>query len=417
MEEVGRMNDDQPSQVLNNEKGSALRAFIEKNRDNIAKLGNAKEKLRFVIVGEEEKTENLEQGYYQKMVSLLVDELNLPLVEVKQEEMNNVVAELKEGTVEFAFGFPKMENKLISIPATKEETLVLATKRNDITLEEVPYYYWGTEEYYQDFLKDSILEDRTVLFNCKEDLWEAYQLDEIAGMLLKFSTYQNYVKEGEELYLISEMNFPIEEYILISESEEAYETFFQAFLPFYEEYCMENETVPLSTTTEALPMQANNSNLFFLGGFLCLGVIMFISILCTSIHLWRKRKQKTIAQRLYQELVGQEKEENEVLVIDLIGGMAWSNQGFASFLGSERRRKHRKLKELSSRIGFDFEEHYRYIIRQFDRTYQFEYQLYLDGICYRMLEKGIFEQGILVLLITREKLKNKDGDMEKLYDL
>ena len=411
------MNDDQPSQELNSEKVSVLRAFIEKNQDNITKLGNANEKLRFVIVGEEERTQNLEQGYYQKMVSLLVDELNLPLVEVKQEEMNNVVAELKEGTVEIAFGFPKMDNKLISIPTTKAETLVLATKRNDITLEEVPYYYWGTEEYYQDFLKDSILEDRTVLFNCQEDLWEAYQLDEITGILLKFSTYQNYVKEGAELYLISEMNFPIEEYILISEAEEAYATFFQAFLPFYEEYCMENEMVPLSKTTEDLPKQEENLDLFFFGGTLCLGVIIFISILCTSIHLWRKRKQKAIAQRLYQELVGQEKEENEVLVIDLIEGKAWSNQGFASFLGSERRRKHRKLKELSSRIGFDFEEHYRYIIRQFERTYQFEYQLYLDGICYRMLEEGIFEQGILVLFITKEKLENKEVEEEKKVEL
>ena len=91
----------------------------------------------------------------------------------------------------------------------------------------------------------------------------------------------------------------------------------------------------------------------------------------------------------------------------MLAGKVRSNQNFSCLFENQKSlpRKNMRLKELSNRIGFDFEEHYRYISRQFERTYLFQYQLYLGGVRYLIKEEGVFEQGIFVILMSKEMLK------------
>lgn len=402
------MKYDQPSQEEKMEEDISLKAFLEENQDIISELKDSKQQLRYIIVGEDQKLATVEkqQGYYQEMVSLLMDEIALPLQQVEQEELISALAELEEENLSIVFGYPQMNNNVSSMLVNREESLVLVTTKKDMKRSEVPYFYWGTEEYLRSYIKDSILEDHTILFNSGSDLFEAFLQGEIEGMLIKKSTYEKYLQEGEELYLVSDMVFPIQEYILISSEEDVLSRFMKRFLSFYEKYIKEEQLSAIEVRYQEPKEGVKEKNVLWTTSII-IGLAFIIALFSIVIYHRKNKKKKQIASLLYQELSVIHHKGQEVLIVDLVTGKIRSSQNFSCLFENLKsfHRKNIKIKELSNKIGFNFEEHYRYICRRFERTYQFQYQLYLGGVRYLVKEEGIFEQGILVLLMSKEKIR------------
>ncbi len=402
------MKYDQPSQEEKMEEDISLKAFLEENQDIISELKDSKQQLRYIIVGEDQKLATVEkqQGYYQEMVSLLMDEIALPLQQVEQEELISALAELEEENLSIVFGYPQMNNNVSSMLVNREESLVLVTTKKDMKRSEVPYFYWGTEEYLRSYIKDSILEDHTILFNSGSDLFEAFLQGEIEGMLIKKSTYEKYLQEGEELYLVSDMVFPIQEYILISSEEDVLSRFMKRFLSFYEKYIKEEQLSAIEVRYQE-PKEGVKEKIVLWTTSIIIGLAFIIALFSIVIYHRKNKKKKQIASLLYQELSVIHHKGQEVLIVDLVTGKIRSSQNFSCLFENLKsfHRKNIKIKELSNKIGFNFEEHYRYICRRFERTYQFQYQLYLGGVRYLVKEEGIFEQGILVLLMSKEKIR------------
>ncbi|ABX41149.1 hypothetical protein [Lachnoclostridium phytofermentans] len=400
------MKYDQPSQEEKIDKNTSLRKFIEDNQDIISKLRDKKQPLHYSIVGVDEiqAATAKQQGYYQEMVSLLIDKINLPLQLIEQEELNSVVAEMEEDNLSIVFGHPFVIDCATSILSNKEESLVLVTRKKDMTAQEVPYAYWGVEEYLSSYIKDTILEEHTILFNTATDLCHAVLDGEIEGMLIKYSTYESYLQEGKDLYLVSDVTFPLQEYIVISNQQKVLLRFMKKFLPFYDNY---NKLEQTSTAEIRYlrPIGGMKEGVALWTSSIIMGLAFFITLLYFVFRRRREKKRKQIASVLYQELAVLHDNNQEVFIVDLLTGKIRSNHHFSCFFENQNslHRKHMSLKELSNKIGFNFEEHYRYISRQFDRTYLFQYQLYLGGVRYLVKEEGIFEQGILVLLISKER--------------
>lgn len=402
------MKYDQPSQEEKIEESSCLNKFIQNNQDIISELIDSKQQLRYIIVGEDETKimADKKQGYYQKMVSLLIDEINLPLQKVEQEESVNAIAELKEDNLSIVFGYPLGYERATAMLVNREESLVLVTTKKGMTEKEIPYAYWGTEEYYRSYIKDTILEEHTILFNTGADLFQAVSQGEIEGMLIKKSTYESYLQEEKELYLVSSLEFPVQEYILISNKQEALSKFMDKFLPFYEDILREEQISTVEVRYQE-PNQGARESVILWTASVIMGLVFICIIFCFVVHQWKKKKKKQAASILYQELIALHDKSQEKLVVDLLAGKVRSNQNFSCLFENQKSlpRKNMRLKELSNRIGFDFEEHYRYISRQFERTYLFQYQLYLGGVRYLIKEEGVFEQGIFVILMSKEMLK------------
>ncbi len=382
---------------------------MEENQDIISELRAAKQPLYYIIVGEDGiEMREKQQGYYQEMVSLLIEEINLPLLPVEQEEMVSLSEEIEGGNLSFIFGYPLVKEREASFPVNKKENLVLVTRKKDMTVYEVPYAYWGTEEHYRSYIKDTLLEGRTIIFNTGSELFRAVLEGEIEGMLIKHSFYEKYLQE-RELYLVSEIILPIQEYVLVPKQQDVLLKFMKNFLPFYEKYGKEEQT----STEEVRALESNQSiskKVTIGTAFMLMGLIAFLTLLYFLTQHKRQKERKQVASLLYQELSVLHDSNQEILVVDLLNGKIRSNQHFSCLLRNQKsyllhaRSPHSKMgiKELSNRLGFNFEEHYRYICRQFQRTYLFQYQLYLGGVCYLIKEEGIFEQGVLVLLMSKE---------------
>ncbi|HCL02522.1 MAG TPA: hypothetical protein DHW61_08925 [Lachnoclostridium phytofermentans] len=400
------MKYDQPSQEEKIDKITSLRNFIEDNQDIISELRDTKQPLYYIIVGVDEiqATTVKQQGYYQEMVSLLIDKINLPLQPVKQEELNSIVAEMEEDNLSIVFGHPLVKDCATSILSSKEESLVLVATKKDMTAEEVPYAYWGVEEYLSSYIKDTILDEHTILFNTATDLYHAVLEGEIEGMLIKYSTYESYLQEEKELYLVSDVVFPLQEYIVISNQQEVLLRFMKMFLPFYDNY-RKIEQIATAEIRYLRPIHGMKEGVALWTSSIIMGLTFIVTVLYFVFRHRREKKRKQLASVLYQELSVLYDNNQEVFIVDLLTGKIRSNHHFSCFFENQSalHRKHMSLKELSSKIGFNFEEHYRYICRQFDRTYLFQYQLYLGGVRYQVKEEGIFEQGMLVLLISKEK--------------
>lgn len=402
------MKYDQPSQEENMEESSNLNRFIEDNQDIISELIDSNQQLRYIIVGEDEiQTKGEEQqGYYQEMVSLLIDEINLPLQKAEQDELVSATAELDEGNLSIVFGYPLGYDGASAILVNREESLVLVTKKSGMTPKEVPYSYWGTEEYLRSYIKDTILEDHTILFNTGTDLYQAVLQGEIEGMLIKNSAYERYLLEEGELYLVSDVEFPVQEYLLVSKTQAVLSEFMDRFLPFYDKYRRKEQISTVEVRYQE-PNQGGSENVVLWTSSAIVGLVFILIVLYIGINQWKKKKKKQVASNLYQELSALHDNAQELLIVDLRTGKIRSNQNFSCLFGNQKtlHRKNMRLKELSNKIGFDFEEHYRYICRQFERTFLFQYQLYLGGVRYLVKEEGIFEQGIFVLLMSKEKFK------------
>lgn len=400
------MKYDQPSQEEKIDKNTSLREFIKDNQDIISELRDTKQPMHYSIIGVDEiqATTAKQQGYYQEMVSLLIDKINLPLQPVKQEELNSIVAEMEENHLSIVFGHPLVKDCATSILSSKEESLVLVTTKKGMTAQEVPYAYWGAEEYLSSHIKDTILEGHTILFNTATDLFHAVLEGEIEGMLIKDSTYESYLQEEKELYLVSDVVFPLQEYIVISNQQEVLLKFMKNFLPFYDNY-RKIEQISTAEIRYLKPMQGMKEGVAFWTSSIIMGLAFIITIIYLVFRRRSEKKKKQIASVLYQELSVLHDNNQEVFVVDLLTGKIRSYHHFSRFFENQNalHRKQMSLKELSNKIGFNFEEHYRYIGRQFNRTYLFQYQLYLGGVRYQVKEEGIFEQGILVLLISKEQ--------------
>jgi hypothetical protein len=236
------------------------------------------------------------------------------------------------------------------------------------------------------------------------DLFHAVLEGEIEGMLIKYSSYELYLHEEKELYLVSDVVFPLQEYIVISNQQDVLLRFMKKFLPFYEKYRRE-EQITTAEVRYLKPIRGMKEGVALWTSSIIMGLAFIVTIIYFIFRHQREKKKKQIASVLYQEISALHDNNQEVFVVDLLTGKIRSKHHFSCFFENQSalHRKHMSLKELSNKIGFNFEEHYRYISRHFDRTYLFQYQLYLGGVRYKVKEEGIFEQGILVLLISKEK--------------
>jgi hypothetical protein len=64
------------------------------------------------------------------------------------------------------------------------------------------------------------------------------------------------------------------------------------------------------------------------------------------------------------------------------------------------------MKELTKKIGFDFQKHYEYVMKKQEGEFVCRFELYIRGVAYQFEEVGIYRDNVIVSKLYREVNKN-----------
>lgn len=409
-------------------------AFQQAHEKEIESIQKNYPVIRYVITEDQDYPFSFhlngeKQGICYDIISYLKEVLGVEFEPVEESDYQSAVEQLQKNEVQILTGIPyivelKESNQDDNESNIEEDIsvinnvtfsemfgtsrLILAGRKVEETEyneEVIPYFYWGTEEQYLFASKkvDS-LTGHVISYNSFEELVAAIQEEEIQGLLIKERNFDylvdNLLKEVPEKALVT--SYVLEERLAFSEENPDLNDMINQVLTLYvknhtvEEWIDEHNTTKQSMVLEEGLKPIKDVAIVGLPVILC---ICFLLFFCRLKN--RKRKNK-IFHELECRLITEKDFNSEMFYIDFGKGRIYGKRLFKLFEITERH-KHMKISELTRLTGYDYGAHYKNILRKAEEEFTEEYDMYINGEKYHMIERGVFLGCCVVTQVKRSR--------------
>ena len=358
-------------------------------------------------------------GMFYEMFDFFENMLNIEFKQIMDVDYQTAVDQLESNEIQLLTGLLFLSNEETSLVEkglvenegslaisrlidTNRAILIGKEVKEEYSQEIIRACYWGTQDLLFPILIDGYLEDHIIVYNSLEEAILAMHADEIQGLFIKEKNYQKLVDE-----------LPISNVVVGESTEYLLEERFT--------YCAENKELnemldklitlylSINSTEEGETRIAINLNelsentihVLKIGTFLVLLLVAIVLIYFIYQKLHKMKVRRIRYRELEKKLVIKGEEEDELLHIDIRKRKITSNKYFG-ILGLKQFKHSLSIKELTKLTGYDYTVHYMNISIQGEDVFVEEYSLFVNGDKLQFIERGVYADGYIVSVLSKE---------------